>query len=227
MKLSTVLLFSNIITWTPLKCHALISQTKNKGTSFSRLIALDAQEQQQLDRRAFVNNIPKLFGVMTLTTSLTKLSPASAAIMDTNTEGASTFKPGQTLGVEEAKKRFLLAIKEVDELIENYDEISKGGNGDNVRRYLGTVGVKSHMYGISKVLRGLREEVDDIVEFTETISDFESYLFQAEGAAYQSLFVEYSSAKGSPESFLATAKKDIIVMRKYMGDLAKQLNLDV
>jgi septation ring formation regulator EzrA len=166
---------------------------------------------------------------MTLaTSSLTKpSSPASAAIMDTNTPGASTFKPGQTLGVEEAKNRFLLAIKDVDELIENYDEISKGGNGDNVRRYLGTVGVKSHMYGISKVLRELREEVDDIVEFTETIADFEAYLFQAEGAAYQSLFVEFSSAKGSPESFLATAKKDIIVMRKYMGDLAKQLKLDV
>jgi len=231
MKLPLLLCFSTFMAWTQ-TCHALFVPVSpvTIGKSFFRVATtalFDAQDQHR-NRRTFLNNdIPKLFAPVVLATSLIKKSPVSAAIMDTNTPGASTFKPGQTIGVEEAKNRFILAIKEVDELIENYDEISKGGNGDNVRRYLGTVGVKSHMYGISKVLRELRDEVDDIVEFTETIADFESYLFQAEGAAYQSLFVEYSSAKGSPETFLATAKKDIIVMRKYMGDLAKQLNLDL
>ena len=115
-------------------------------------------------------------------------------------------------------------MADVDELIENYSEISKGG-GDAVRRYLGTVGVDKKMYGITKVVKDLRDEADDIVEYTETANEFEAYLYQAEGAAYQSLFVEHSSAKGTPETFLATAKKDVLSMRKFMGDLALQLNL--
>lgn len=81
------------------------------------------------------------------------------------------------------------------------------------------------MYGITKVVKGLREEADDIVEFTEAANEFEAYLYQAEGAAYQSLFVEHSSAKGTPETFLATAKKDVLSMRRYMGELAEQLKL--
>ena len=58
------------------------------------------------------------------------------------------------------------------------------------------------------------------------MDEFEAYLFQAEGAAYQSMFVEHSSAKGTPESLLKTAKGDIINMRKYMSVMAKQLNVN-
>jgi hypothetical protein len=83
------------------------------------------------------------------------------------------------------------------------------------------------MYGINKVLRLLNEEAEDIVEYTEALNEIEAYLFQAEGAAYQSLFVEHSSAKSTPESLLKTARGDIINMRKYMSEMAKQLNLEV
>ena len=163
--------------------------------------------------------------VVTCTTSsLVGTSPAAATIMDTSMEGAKTFRPGTKLGVEEGKKRFSLARRDVQYLLDNYDEISKGG-GDAVRRYLGTVGVTSYMYGITKVLKDLRDEADDIVDFTETCNEFEAYLYQAEGAAYQSLFVEHSSAKGTPESFLATAKKDVQSMKRYMDELAAQLKL--
>lgn len=81
------------------------------------------------------------------------------------------------------------------------------------------------MYGIMKVLKSLKEEADDIVEYTEALDEFEAYLLQAEGAAYQSMFVEHSSAKSTPESLLKTAKGDIINARKFMGDLAVQLNM--
>lgn len=81
------------------------------------------------------------------------------------------------------------------------------------------------MYGITKVLKDLRDEAEDIVEFQETLNEFEAYLYQAEGAAYQSLFVEHSSSKGTPETFLATAKKDVVSMQKYMDNLAVQLKL--
>eukprot|EP00547_Thalassionema_nitzschioides_P013133 CAMPEP_0194256414 /NCGR_PEP_ID=MMETSP0158-20130606/36628_1 /TAXON_ID=33649 /ORGANISM="Thalassionema nitzschioides, Strain L26-B" /LENGTH=141 /DNA_ID=CAMNT_0038995091 /DNA_START=230 /DNA_END=655 /DNA_ORIENTATION=- len=140
-------------------------------------------------------------------------------------EEVKIFSGDNKLTTDEAKTRFKLAMKDVDELLANYSDITKSGGGDSVRRYLGTVGVKSHMYGITKVLKILREEADDIVEFTEASNEFEAYLFQAEGAAYQSLFTEHSSAKSTPESLLAIAKTDVVSMRKFMRELAQQLNL--
>ena len=167
-----------------------------------------------------------IFPVATAAIS-TAINPSAAfALLADPKSGDAALKAGKTVGIVEAKKRFTLAIKDIDELLDNYAEISTSG-GDNVRLYLGTVGTKSHMYGITKILKELREEADDVIDFTETANEVEAYLFQAEGAAYQSLFVGGSSAKGTPESLLATAKKDVISMRKLMGDLAIQLNLDV
>ena len=128
------------------------------------------------------------------------------------------------LSADEAKKRFQMARKDLAYLLENYAEISQGG-GDAVRNYLGTQGVTSKMYGIQKVLKILQQEADDIVEYTETMDEFNAYYYQAEGAAYQSLFAEHSSAKSTPKSLLETAQKDIVQMVRYMDQLAAQLNL--
>jgi hypothetical protein len=124
--------------------------------------------------------------------------------------------------VEDAKQRFQAARKDLRYLVENYSDISKGG-GDAVRNYLGTQGVNSNLYGIQRVLKILRDEASDIVEYTEAMDEFNAYYYQAEGAAYQSLFVEHSSAKGTPESFLKTAKQDLDQMEKYMDLVAAQL----
>lgn len=148
--------------------------------------------------------------------------PANALLLDNSSPDLPAFAGGVT----EAKERLKLAIADIDDLLNNYEEITKTG-GDSVRLYLGTQGVKSHMYGIMKVLRSLREEADDIVEYTEAMDSFEAYKNQAEGAAYQSMFAEHSSAKSTPESLLKTAKGDIVNLRKYMGELAAQLHLDV
>ena len=190
--------------------------------AYASALTSTATDSKSADRRSFIFH--NLSRAAIVASAVTCIRPASATLMDTSSEECKTFKPGIPLGVEKAKLRFKDAIADVDELIENYDAICKGG-GDNVRRYIGTVGVTSHMYGITKVLKELRDEAEDIVDFTETYNEFEAYLFQAEGAAYQSLFIEHSSAKGTPELFLARAKEDIIKMRKYMGDLANQLKL--
>ena len=197
--------------------------TPNRVGSSSSLYAHQNANANANNRRTFLNQLALPLAVAGISSTL---SPkiAQATLMSTDMEEVKTFKAGEKLTIEEAKNRFKLAIEDVDELIANYPEISKGG-GDNVRRYLGTVGAKSHMYGITKVLKGLREEADDVIEFTEASNEFEAYLFQAEGAAYQSLFVEHSSAKGTPETLLATAKKDVLSMRKLMSDLATQLNM--
>ena len=150
---------------------------------------------------------------------------AASAVVMTPEGGGNVFQPGAKLSADDAKKRLLLARTDICYLLDHYSEISSEGSGDAVRRYLGTVGVTSGMYGILKVLKGLQEEAEDIVEYTETMDEFNAYLYQAEGAAYQSLFVEHSSAKGTPESLLATAKQDIVQMKKYMDLMATQLGL--
>ena len=128
-------------------------------------------------------------------------------------------------GAGDAKQRFVAARKDLHELVDNYSDIIAKGGGDAVRNRLGTQGVNSNLFGIQKVLKTLTADAEDIVEYTETMDEFNAYYFQAEGAAYQSMFVEHSSARSTPESLLKTANADIMQMEKYMDQLALQLNL--
>ena len=75
-------------------------------------------------------------------------------------ESKSTLAP---ITRQEAIQRFNAGRESVSYLLEHYDEICEGG-GDNVRRYLGTVGVSSGLFGIGKALKVLGEDVEDIVE---------------------------------------------------------------
>lgn len=137
----------------------------------------------------------------------------------------TVFKEGQSLTTEAAKARFQEAQTSLNSLLQNYDAIAANG-GDNVRRYLGTVGTTSGLYGIQKVLRTLQEEANDIVEYTENMSDFEYYLSAADTAVYSAIFVEFSSAKTKPEKFFADAKKDVQQMRACMDRMAQELSLE-
>jgi hypothetical protein len=160
-------------------------------------------------------------------TVLSQQPHLSAATTTLLTDKSSPDIPPFTGNVIAAKDRVRRAIHDIDELLTNYVTItSSGSGGDTIRLYLGTQGVKSNMYGITKVLTSLRDEAIDIVEYTEALNEFGAYLGQADGAAYQSLFAEFSSAKIIPGSLLKTARGDIVNMRKYMAELATQLRLD-
>lgn len=80
--------------------------------------------------------------------------------MDPTQNKVGTLK---NLSPEEAEQRFRDGRESVDYLLKNYDEICEGG-GDNVRRYLGTVGTSSGLFGIQKAMKTLAERADDIVE---------------------------------------------------------------
>ena len=131
--------------------------------------------------------------------------PASAVMMSVDDPVIKLFNSGRALGKELAVERFKLARDDLNYLLKNYDEISLGG-GDSVRRYLGTVGVTSGLYGITKILKELQDEADDFVEYTENMNEFDVYLRQADTSCYSANFVEFSSAKTKPEKFLNDAK---------------------
>jgi hypothetical protein len=134
------------------------------------------------------------------------------------------FEVGKPMDVDDAKTRFKEARQTLNYLIDNYEEIRKGG-GDNVRRFLGTVGTTSSMYGISRVLKELQDDSVDIVEYTENMQDFDYYLRAADTAVYSANFVEFSAAKTKPEKFFDDAKSDCVKMIECMEKMAAELKL--
>lgn len=107
-----------------------------------------------LNRRTLLKDI---ISSAVLSASILKSQPSSAVM---SVESKSTLAP---ITKSEAIERFRAGRKSVQYLLDHYDEICEGG-GDNVRRYLGTVGVTSGLFGIGKALKVLGEDVDDIVE---------------------------------------------------------------
>jgi hypothetical protein len=157
--------------------------------------------------------------------SLLPSSPSLGVIMDNTSDEAKVFTAGQAIGSKEAKARFLKAKADLKYLVDHYDDIVKSGGGDGVRRYLGTVGVTSNMYGISKVLKELQQDADDIVEFTENMNDFDSALLAADTACYSAIFVEYSAAKTKPEKFFADALQEVKRMQAAMEAMSAELQI--
>ena len=136
----------------------------------------------------------------------------------------TVFTVGKDLTVPEAKARFLDGQESLRYLLTNYDEIC-GGGGDNIRRYLGTVGTTSGLYGITKVLRTLLNEADDVVEFRETMEEINAALVGADGSAYMAIFTETSTSGVPKEKYYADAKIEIERAIAAMKDLARQMDI--
>lgn len=182
--------------------------------------------ENQTMRRTFLSNIIKTTTASTITifSAAAQPQPSLAVMMKNDSKEATVFTPGEAIGKDLALERFQLARDDLKYLLANYDSISQGG-GDNIRRYLGTVGVSSGMYGITKVLKVLQKESDDIVEFTESMNEFNSYLNLADSACYSANFVEFSSAKTKPEQFFQQAKDNANSMLTYMDKMGKEIGL--
>lgn len=152
--------------------------------------------------------------------SATQIVPANAVM----TGDQGVFKTGQNLSIDEAKARFKEGRKSLKYLLDNYDKVVEGG-GDNVRRYLGTVGTSSGLWGIGKVMRSLQDEAEDIVDYTETMQEMEASIRGADSAAYMAIFVTTSSSGTPPEKYFGDAKIEANRALKAMDELAGQLNL--
>lgn len=148
-------------------------------------------------------------------------APLADAVMESKQD---VFKVGEALGVDASKKRLVQAQASLTYLLDNYEEISKGG-GDNVRRYLGTVGTSSGMYGISKVLKELQDEASDMVSYTDTMLEFQYSLQAADTALYSANFVEFSAATTKPEKFFEDALSESRKMQSYLREMSRELDV--
>ena len=126
--------------------------------------------------------------------------------------------------MEEAEERFRAGRATVDYLLNNYNEVCDGG-GDNVRRYLGTVGTQSGLFGISKAMKTLADKADDIVEYTELSREIEQCVEQADGSAYMAIFVTTSTSYTPPEKYFGDAKIEVKRLAKSMDELAVMLGI--
>ena len=187
------------------------------------------------NRRAFLerqmnNLVVSSFGISTVggVLSSSSSSVANAVVLDNTTSSSSgmMFEIGKELTEEQAIKRLKGGMESLQYLLEHYDEICEGG-GDNVRRYLGTVGTTSGLFGISKVLKRLSDRADDIVEYTETATEIEKCIQQADGSAYMAIFVTTSTSYTPPSKYFADAKIEIKRCIRSMNDLYTLINLDI
>ena len=176
------------------------------------------------DRRGFLQQAlgPAL---LTTTTMLTvRQQPAHATIMSSRD---TPFTPGELLSYDQALVRFQQGRDSLDYLMTHYADIQAQGGGDNVRRYLGTVGTSSGLYGISKVMRSLQAQADDnLVEFTEAMTEIEQAIQQADGSAYMAIFVTTSTSGVPPEKYFNDALLEIKRAAKGMTDMADVLGMD-
>lgn len=159
--------------------------------------------------------------------ALRSLSLASAALLSQGQSAhaalenaGNPFEKVGKLTMEEAEDRLRLARKSAQYLLDNYDEICEGG-GDNVRRYLGTVGTTSGLFGIQKVLKTLADNADDIVEYTETSAEVEKCIQQADGSAYMAIFVTTSTSYTPPAKYFGDAKVEIKRLIIALNQLAE------
>ena len=161
-------------------------------------------------------------GVLASASATTTLSSsvANAAMKSDQT----VFAVGRDLTIEDAKGRFREGQASLDYLLDHYDEICSGG-GDNVRRYLGTVGTTSGLYGIAKVMKTMQPEAEDVVEYTETMNEINASLVGADGSAYMAIFTGSSTSGVPEEKYYEDVKTDVKRAIGLMQDLAKQMNI--
>merc|ERR1711966_156031 len=91
------------------------------------------------------------------------------------------------------------------DLLENWGKYAGEGkeavNGDNVRRQIGTVGNKSPLFNIRKVL--LRKGVD-----IDLFEEFEKEYSQIEANSYSAIFADFSTSPKRGYQYIGDAKEN-------------------
>ena len=155
------------------------------------------------------------------------------ALYDTKTVDAAkaTYDVADATKCKEYLPLLDASGKTLDELAANWDRIAT--DGDNVRRYLGTVGVTSPLFKIRGGLKGVLKAKDlpdafDAVAFAEASEQFLAELQDAEGDSYGAQFADYSTSVGSggrspSATMLGKARKDVERAQRSYAELLRLL----
>lgn len=155
-----------------------------------------------LSRRTFLVQLPATTALITCLS----VPPSMAAVI--TTEGAKT--------------QWKNAEKGIDDLVQNWSAVSKGG-GDAIRVALGTQGTSSALFQIDKVLRVLREEAEDLVEFTEQEEEFRLTLSRADSMAYSANYAGGSGKPTKPEVYIEKSQKEVMELQRIAKSLSRQI----
>jgi DNA-directed RNA polymerase alpha subunit len=120
---------------------------------------------------------------------------------------------------EAARDQWKRALTTIDDLSDNWATISQGG-GDAIRTRIGTQGTTSPLFQIDKVLKILREDAEDFIEFQETADEFQLALSRTDAMAYSANFAGGAGKPTPPAVYIEKAKTETIELRR----IAKALN---
>lgn len=120
------------------------------------------------------------------------------------------------------------AVADIDKLATNYESISAKG-GDEVRKYLGTVGdstlssATTPMFKIDKSLKKLASDADDPEEFLNAVEEFLLRVSAADSMAYSANFAGGSGKPKPPAEYLRLAGEEVKDMRKRADEVTEAL----
>lgn len=169
--------------------------------------------------------------VQTHERSQTKLGSASrrSFFSTSSTTAAVAFvtlgNPKPTLAaltVGAAKDQWKSALNTLDLLLHDWSSVSEKG-GDAIRIQLGTQGTTSPLFQIDKVLKMLRDDAADFIEFQETSDEFQLALARADSMAYSANFAGGSGKPTPPAVYIEKSKKECEELLRIAKSLDAQL----
>lgn len=168
------------------------------------------------DRRSFLAQAAAVTTPVVVTAS-------SLFVLTTQTSWAAAA--ALALSSDAALKQWQSAVKTIDALVENWDSIASKGGGDAIRTQLGTQGVASPLFQIDKAIKVLREDADDLVEFTEQAEEFSLTLSRADSMAYSANFAGGSGKPTPPAVYIEKSKKEVLALQRIAETLSSQINI--
>ncbi|CAM9422384.1 unnamed protein product [Heterosigma akashiwo] len=129
----------------------------------------------------------------------------------------------------------LAGYKELCQLDKNWEKIVVNReDGDVIRRYLGTVGVKSPLFQINKAFNGVKDAVGnnpdkyedtiEVVDFVEASNDALQHIQQADFLAYSQNFANFGNGGGG-EDYIALSRVQVKEAIASYKDILEALSL--
>jgi len=118
----------------------------------------------------------------------------------------------------------------LDELIDNWEDITKKEDGDEIRRYIGTVGSKSPLAKIRLALQAVQRADDlpddlDIDEYLSKTETFFAALTDVENMSYSANFASYSGGgQLNAAQFIGKSRKSVLEAKAALAAIIEMLS---